>query len=81
MNFALNNKEEIMIDPKDALTEQELDRLVELDAASQGDVAGGTATPATRTIEATAQAVAASAALIEATKADFMPTSACTTRC
>ena len=52
-----------MIDPKDALTEQELDRLVELDAASQGDVAGGTATPATPTIKATAQGVLASAAL------------------
>lgn len=70
-----------MIDPKDALTEQELDRLVELDAASQGDVAGGTASPATPTIEATAKGVAATAALTAATQADFMPTSACTTRC
>lgn len=41
MNFARNNKEEIMIDPKDALTEQELENLVALDASAQTEAAGG----------------------------------------
>ena len=56
-----------------ALTEQELDHLVELDAASQGDIAGGV----TPTILAT---IGAATATIEATSKDFMPTSACSTR-
>lgn len=61
-----------MSNPKDVLTEQELDHLVELDMAAQGDVAGA-ATPAV------VLAVTAVSAL--ATTSGLCPSWACTTQC
>ncbi len=72
-----------MIDPKDALTEQELDHLVELDMSSQGELAGGTH-PTTVSV-AVASAVSTTmigvGTVILATATDPCPSSACTTRC
>ena len=83
VNIAPINREETVNNPKDVLTEQELDHLVELDMSSQGELAGGT-NPVTVSI-AVASAVSTTAigvgTLIMATATDPCPSSACTTRC
>lgn len=69
-----------MIDPKDALTEQELDHLVELDMSSQGELAGGTH-PTLAIASAVSTTMIGVGTTIMATATNPCPTSACTTRC
>lgn len=68
-----------MIDPKDVLTEQELDHLVELDMSSHSEMAGGATTiEIASAVSTTLMGVTAVTAV---TVHNPCPTSACTTRC
>lgn len=79
VNIAPINREETVNNPKDVLTEQELDHLVELDMSSHSEMAGGTTTiEIASAVSTTLMGVTAVTAV---TVHDPCPTSACTTRC